>query len=283
MSRERTGFAIAVALALLGAAPGLDPEALLREGDEAFARGDFARAAALYEKAEVRATDPGLVAFNLAAAKYRLAEADGSPQALLEAEQAYRCCVEPGAPRRAAALYGLGNCLLLKAGDRDGATLKAAVECYDRCLREANPDEALADDVRYNRERARLALQQFLAQSGRPKEDRPSGEDDHNPERPDRSPLQNPNGDLGPDGQGGTQAGPAMVKPGPGQGPVQTDERPPGGQGTLPPVPDRADPAPLSPQDASAHLDIANRRILEERQAHRRGNVRPPAPAVRDW
>ena len=46
------------ALALLGAAPAADPEALLREGNEAFARGDFARAAALYEKAEVRATDP---------------------------------------------------------------------------------------------------------------------------------------------------------------------------------------------------------------------------------
>lgn len=282
MTLLRPLLAITLALSLLGAAQPPDPEALLREGNAAFARGDFARAAALYERAEVRATDPGLVAFNLAAAKYRLAESDGSPQALLEAEQAYRCCVEPGNPRRAAALYGLGNCLLLKAGDRDAATLKAAIECYDRCLRQASPDEALAADVRYNRERARLALQQLLAQSGRPKEDRPSGEDD-NPERPDRQPQQSPNGDLGPDGQGGTQAGPAMVKPGPGQNPVQTDERPPGGQGTLPPVPDRADPAPLSPQDAAAHLEQATRRILEERQAHRRGNVRPPAPTVRDW
>ena len=282
MTLLRPVLALTLALSLLGAAAAPDSEALLREGNAAFARGDFARAAALFERAEVRATDPGLVAFNLAAAKYRLAESDGSPQALLEAEQAYRCCVAPGNPRRAAALYGLGNCLLLKAGDRDAATLKAAIECYDRCLREAGPDEALAADVRYNRERARLALQQLLAQSGRPKEDRPSGEDD-NPERPDRQPQQNPNGDLGPDGQGGTQAGPAMVKPGPGQNPVQSDERPPGGQGTLPPVPDRADPAPLSPQDAAAHLELATRRILEERQAHRRGNLRPPAPTVRDW
>jgi hypothetical protein len=64
---------------------------------------------------------------------------------------------------------------------------------------------------------------------------------------------------------------------------VPSDERPPGGQGTLPPVPDRADPAPLSPQDAAAHLEQANRRILEERQTYRRGNVRPPAATVRDW
>ncbi len=282
MMTARLVLGLTLSLSLLGAASTPDPEALLREGNAAFVRGDFARAAALYEKAEVRATDPGLVAFNLAAAKYRVAEADGSPQALLEAEQAYRCCTEPGNPRRAAALYGLGNCLLLKAGDRDAATLKAAIECYDRCLREASPDAALTADARYNRERARLALQQLLAQSGRPKEDRPSGEDD-NPERPDRQPQQNPNGDLGPDGQGGTQAGPAMLKPGPGQSPVQSDERPPGGQGTLPPVPDRADPAPLSPQDAAAHLEQATRRVLEERQAHRRGNVRPPAPTVRDW
>ena len=41
-------------------------ETLLREGNEAFARQDYAGAAALYEQAWARTTDPARVAFNLA-------------------------------------------------------------------------------------------------------------------------------------------------------------------------------------------------------------------------
>src|SRR5262249_7461114 len=93
-----------LSLLLASAAPAATaPRPLLREGDAAFARGDHARAADLYEQAEVRASDPERVAFHLASAKYHLAEAEDSPSspALREAEQLYRCCLGPASPWRA--------------------------------------------------------------------------------------------------------------------------------------------------------------------------------------
>src|SRR5207237_10712639 len=91
---------VAGTLLLLGAAAAPAPEALLDEGDAAFARGDYAAAAALYERAEPRAHDPGRVALGLADAKYRLAEASGDPgPELAEAEQLYRACLDPAEPR----------------------------------------------------------------------------------------------------------------------------------------------------------------------------------------
>src|SRR5262249_28669437 len=114
------------AVLLLAAAPApgfADPEAALHAGNDAFARGDYAAAAACYGQAAARTTEPGLVAYSLAAAKYRLALAADDDRdrgrLLQEAERYYRCCVGPGDPRRARALYGLGNCLLLQAGGRD--------------------------------------------------------------------------------------------------------------------------------------------------------------------
>src|SRR5438128_209220 len=77
-----------ILLAVLGAAPIPDAETLLREGHTAFARGDYAEAASLYERAGLRATDPGVVAFNLAGAKYHLAiKTEGPSPELQEAEQ----------------------------------------------------------------------------------------------------------------------------------------------------------------------------------------------------
>src|SRR5262249_45410188 len=76
-----------VVLVLLGAAPAADPDALLRAGHAAFARGDLAAAAALYEQAEQRTTDPGLVAFGLAAVRLRLAGQANYPGPLAEAAQ----------------------------------------------------------------------------------------------------------------------------------------------------------------------------------------------------
>src|SRR5258708_5871173 len=104
---------LATALLALGASPRGQPdmESLLRQGNAAFARGDYAEAARLYEEAETRATDPGLVAFNLASAKYHLAvTGEGGATALSEAERLYRCCLARTDPRRPRALYGLGNC-----------------------------------------------------------------------------------------------------------------------------------------------------------------------------
>ena len=140
----------------------LDWQTLLRQGDAAYARGDYAAAATLYDQAGDRTTDPGLVAFDLAAAQYRLALASDADRAPLarEAEQSYRCCIAPGDTRRAQALYGLGNALLLRADGHDADALRAAVEAYQQCLTVSNIDNDLADNARHNLERARLLLLQ---------------------------------------------------------------------------------------------------------------------------
>ena len=73
-----------VSLSLLAAAPP-DWQTLLRQGDAAYGRGDYAAAAALYEQAQDRATDPGLAAMDFAAATIRLAEASEADRARLRA------------------------------------------------------------------------------------------------------------------------------------------------------------------------------------------------------
>lgn len=265
-----------------------DTEAQLRAGNEALRQGDYARAVSLYEQAEARATDPGLVAFNLATARYHLAlSGEGTPQTLAEAEQAYRCCVAPDDPRRARALYGLGNCLLLRAGGGttpDAAGLRAAVGCYEQCLRETKADGSLAADARYNVERARLLLAQVATDErsddssagNESKEPEPEGSDQRPPK------LEGP-GDAGKEGTPDSRSGAVPAKPEPGSQPIPTDTAPAPGAGNLPPIPDSSEPAPLSAQDAAEHLELAAARILEERQAHRRARARPTGSGVRAW
>jgi hypothetical protein len=67
-----------------------------------------------------------------------------------------------------------------------------------------------------------------------------------------------------------------------GPKPIETDTLPPG-EGHLPPVPDRADLPPLSPEDAAAHLEKAAKRIVEEAKSHRRAKMTPRPEGVPDW
>jgi hypothetical protein len=263
-----------------------DWETLLRQGDAAYAHGDFAAAAAAYEQAGDRTTDPGLVTFDLAAAQYQTALASDAerPRLAREAEQSYRCCIEPGSPRRARALYGLGNAILLRAGDRDADALKAAAECYEQCLAEKDLDAALADDARHNLERVRLLLLQIPPAPAHTK-DESSGDVPPKPqtaprENPgaQRNPLRDPSANMGkPDKRG------EPSKPEKGAKPVETDAPPAPGSGNLPPVPDGADLPPLTPQDAARHLELASQRIEEDYKAHRRAKAPAPAANVRDW
>jgi hypothetical protein len=284
--RGLTVLGILGTLLLTAAAPSRsDPEALLAQGHAAFARGDYAAAAALYECASVRATDPGQVTLALAAAKYHQAlEADGPSPALYEAETLYRCCVGPDDPRRPRALYGLGNCLMRKAAGRDAASLRTALACFDQSLQAAGDDTALSADATHNRERARLLLLQVLPQPGDSSEDRPPGNDNANPPpAPDHSPMGGAlEAQAGMDGRPDARTG-AAARPEQGSAPVQTDAPPPPGAGDLPPIPDQADLPPLSARDAAAHLERARQRIAQERRDYRRGRARSPAEGVRGW
>jgi tetratricopeptide (TPR) repeat protein len=277
---------ILIALSCVSAASSLDWQTLLRQGDAAYACGDYTAAASLYEQAGERTTDPGLVAFNLAAAQYRLALGSDADRVRLarEAEQSYRCCIEPGSSRRARALYGLGNALLLRAGDRDADALKAAVESYRQCLAETNLDDALADDARLNLERARLLLLQIPPPAA-PTKDESSGDV---PPKPQTSPRDTPGAQKNPKPDPSTSAAKPdksgdKTKPEVGTKPVETDAPPQPGSGHLPPVPDGADLPPLTAADAARHLELASQRIEEDYKAHRRSKAPAPAANVRDW
>lgn len=288
MTLRYVALAMTLLLASLAAAtPGDPTEALLRRGHAAFAHADYAAAADFYDRASLRATDPSRATLCLATAKYRLAEASGGQgRELHEAEQLYRSCLGPADARRPEALYGLGNCLLMKASGRDATAVRTALRCYDECLRAAK-DDALRADASYNRERAQLLLLQLAPPEGS-SEDRPL-DNDHQPPNTPQGPertqpgARSPEGDPGAEGKPEGKAGQVGVKPEPGQQPKPGEGDPPPGAGDLPPVPDQADLPPLSGRDARAHLEQAQQKIAQERQAHRRQAIRRPAETVPAW
>jgi tetratricopeptide (TPR) repeat protein len=282
MSRSRASMVGMLAVFVLGAAPGpSDQASLLEAGDAAFSRGDYALAAQLYARAESRSADPGRVSLGLAAAKYRLALENPvrSSSLLAEAEALYRCCLDPDDPRRAAALVGLGNCLVREAANRDAAAAWSAAERFSEA--ELAPDAGeLAGAARHNLQRARLLARQ-IPTAPPDKNDKPSSGDDSEQDRkpPDSSPQSQDPGD----GRDGRKSGARAEKADAGQSPTPADDSASPGKGELPPVPDRDGLPPLTPTEAREHLEQAARRIMEEGRLHRRVTARPPAPAVRDW
>jgi hypothetical protein len=260
-------------------------EQLLQEGHQAAVRGDYEKAAALYEQAEVYSTDPAEAAFYLAGAKYHLAmKIEGRSPELLEAEQWYRCCLESSDRRRPRALCGLGNCLLHKAGAHDETSVRAALTCYDQCLQSTGDDTALASDARYNREKARLLLLQFPPPANNSPGDRPPS-DDMNPYPPrfdNRHALPMPAGDQDEDTETDPNVSPGGTKPDEGTSATKNKEPPPG-KGNLPPIPDEVEAPPLSPHEAGEHLQLAARKVMLERQIHRRRSEEPSAASVKDW
>lgn len=289
LHRRRGSFApclLVFALLGLGASDRTDARSLLEEGHAAFARGDYAAAAALYEQAEIYSTDPAETAFYLASAKYQLAlKTEGPSPELREAEQLYRCCLRSSDPRRPHALYGLGNCLLRKVGERDIDGLRAAISCYDQCLQCAGEDAALAADARYNREKARLLLLQCQPPINGTASDRPPEDDPFpRPFRQDRPPLSFPNELSGPNGEGNARdAGTVDTAQGQGTGTDSSDQPPSPGKGNLEPIPDKVDVPPLSPHDAAEHLQSASKKVMQERQTHHRRVEPASATGVKDW
>jgi Ca-activated chloride channel family protein len=288
MTRSQPAVAAAAlaALIFLGAATITDPQTLMKDGDAAAARGDYATAAALYKKAEERTTEPTEVAYRLAVVKYQLAVEAGGGKDLYEAEELFRCCVGANNRRRPAALFGLGNCLLLKAKGRNLDLARAAVEAYEQSLQEVgNSDELNADDVRHNLERAKLLALQLLAPATRKDEQEPPNAPPDDKKPPKTSPSDpNPSGANDPTGSGkpDPRGKPLPIKPENGNKAIETPEAAPGA-GNLTPIPDIGEHAPLPPKEALSHLESATKRVLQERQTYRLLKARPVAPGVRDW
>lgn len=265
-----------LALVLIGAAPTPNLKDLLRQGNQAFAHKDYATAVALYTRAEPHASDPGHVAFNKAAALYEKGE-------FRQAERAYRCAIEGAVePRRSQARYGLATCLVRQGRELGPKALLEAVILYEQCLRQEEIDPDLATDARHNLELAKLLWLETQARAA----DRPDEgtNDDTQPKTTD------PPGKI-PE-TGGTDPGTGKpdprgkhmpVQPDKGTKPTPSNEPPGPGKGTLPPIPDDADLAPLSAEDAAAHLEQAAATIARERHTHRKLSVKPVAPGVKDW
>jgi tetratricopeptide (TPR) repeat protein len=272
----RVCWLVLFGLVLVGAAPALTPDDLVREGNAAFAAGEYETAVDRYTKAETHSTDPGLVAFNKATALYRL-------KRYAEAEKHFRACLSDAAgPRRARVLYGLGNSLLHLTDDRDVAALQEVVRCYELCLEQDDVDDALAADARHNLELAKLL---WLKAKAKREHDDPTKSDSRNdqPKPPDRQ--ERPGVGTHEPGPGKPRPRPDRVpaKLEPGQEPLPIDEPQQPGAGNLPPVPDTDELAPLPPEDVAAHLQRAAAQILRERREHQQRSVKPSAGNVKNW
>jgi len=284
MSRPAICSLLVVAFTL-AAAPTSDIEALLREGNMAFQRGDFATAVASYERAGLRTTEPSLVAFSLAAVKYRQAldNPEGRAKGLEEAEQYFRCCLSPIDPRRGRALDYLGACLLHQALDGQSSRAHEAAGLLEKCLLEPGLDERTIAEARHN-----LALARLLAAQTPPpppasqrSDEPPDGEqrNDSKSKEPPRATEvgPKPNGDpagVRPDPRGTT--GDAKYDLGrTGADPRSTNP----GRERMFHNPDGDETFPADVRN----LKEAFERILAEQQTYKRKKMTPPAPGVKDW
>src|SRR5262249_34392419 len=110
---------------LLAASPFSDAEDLLHQGNTAFARGDYETALGYYRQAEGQIADPGLLAFNEAAALYKLGR-------YREAEIHYWLARQDAAGERLArVLYDLGNAVFQQASSKDVPLLQRAIGFYE--------------------------------------------------------------------------------------------------------------------------------------------------------
>lgn len=269
--RWGTGLLISMLVILLGAK---EPEDWVREGNAAFARGDYRAALAFYEQAEGRTSDPGRVAFNKAAAFYQLEE-------FAAAADEYRRCLEDATGvRRVQALYGLGNAFAqLGRGRSDESAislLEQAIQSYQACLAEAatlDPavHEVCATTWTYASENLQTVRSWLQKKQAELAQQPPLVENGGRAQSPRLEPEPGPPMDL-------------QIDPGrepPGGTPQPTEQHRPG-KGNLP-LREAGDAEPFDPDRAEEYLREAMERL---RQA--RAQRPPPGGAVdpqrvRDW
>lgn len=279
MRRAAIGLSLLVVLAAASPKDDRAPDDLIRAGNAAVLRGDFAAADKLYEAAEDRTQDPGLVAFNKGYAHFHRREYD-------KAEQHYtRALDDRDAPpdRRANALYNRGVCQLRVGGL---GKLRSAIDSFERCLA-AHPEAALAADARHNLELAKLLWVEARAKErtkplpGDPADDQPPQPLPPRPEMNQYDPF-GPDG-TGPDAgsryAGGAEPGGAAPK---GATPRGTDQTT-GGKGHQP-VLSNADKLPdWTDRQVREYLDGLSGRLARERRGNAVLTAPAERPAVKDW
>ncbi|HEX3146843.1 MAG TPA: hypothetical protein VHR66_02005 [Gemmataceae bacterium] len=253
----------------------------LREGNDAFVRGEWEGAESLYAQAEERADDPGLVAFNKGAALYRRGD-------FRRAELSFRRCLGDAAipeERRGRALYNLGNCLVRQAGETDVKQLQSAIECYEMSLL-ARVDDGLKTDAGYNLEVAKLLWAK--ARARRPAGERdPEWDESPDAKRPPDAPKspKDPGAEAAGNGQKNTEPAPKLeLGKGPEAGttPKESQKTAPGA-GNLPVLPDNGVVESLTIEDARTALKRAELRLQRERRKLREDAAQGERPRNNDW
>jgi tetratricopeptide (TPR) repeat protein len=270
-----------LAVVLVSAGPATVPDDLIRQGNDAIARGDIDTAEGLYQQAEERADDPGLVAFNKGIALYRHGD-------FRRAELSFRRTLGDAsipADRRERALYNLGNSLVREAGDTDVKLLQAAIESFELVLRESS-DDGLRRDAGHNLEIAKLLWAK--ARARRPANERdPNWDEPRDPNRPPPDPSKKEDSGNDSTNEGskipetGTKIDPGKG-PDPGVAPKETPKAVPG-QGSLPVLPDTGEVPSLSQEDARTELKRTADRLQRERQKLREEAASGERIRANDW
>jgi Ca-activated chloride channel family protein len=258
-----------IALGLISAADPPEVEAVVRRGDDAFARQKFDEARIHYEKAEGLTGDPGRLSFNLGASYYQLGR-------YREAIECYRRSLEdesmPGA-RQARAWFYLGNATLQQAGD-DAGQLADAVKAYRAALFLLPAQSDLLVPARHNLE---LAQVRWL----KAKERQPVKKTD---------PLKDPDKSKAPNEKDPKKTTTVLVPIDPIKNakPEQSEDVPKDAKSKdvhaagLLVLPDVDKVVPIAPQTTSATLEKEARRIAEERRQQRHPTG-PPRLTTKDW
>lgn len=283
---SKTSLMIVLSILISGAASHRAEFDLVRQGNEAFAKGDFQTALNLYRQAEETIADPGLVAFNKATAFYHLGQ-------FRDAEQHYRLALEDGEipkDRRLRALYNLGNSLLRQAGEQDEQRLRDAIRCYELCL-DGRPDEPLRRDAAKNEELAKVLWNK--ARAGKTK--RPPPNADSPPESQPPEPKKQHAAKKGDDTESGTQnkngknVKDKKIDKEPDDSekskddPRETGPAPKPAPSRVPVIPDTDQLEPRSAEDTRLSLQAAESRLKKERQRNRQDLAIPEIPSGRDW
>jgi Ca-activated chloride channel family protein len=224
----------------------------LRRGDSALAAGRPEQALTWYKKAEGRAQDPGLLAFNEGVALAALGR-------YREAELHFQWCLSDAAgERRVRALYNLGTCLVRRCAGRERAAMQAAVTAFQQAQDAMTPTDTLADSVRENLAIAKDLLAQLPAEQPAAPGDGPSSE----PEKPATT--------TQPGQSEVAKSRPEKNVTANGELPKSTDQAGPPVKGNLPPLADNDELTPITPQDFDEHL----RRVVERVTAAKHDRLR---------
>jgi tetratricopeptide (TPR) repeat protein len=258
-------------LFLAAAAPPMTdtPGELIRRANAALRAGDpdsVAIAAQLYDAAEERSTDPGLVAFNRAAVLF---EQKNYSKAVRDYDRVLEDASCP--PERAArAWYNRGTCLLNLGGNID--VYRSAIACFENALDNPAADQEVKDRAPHNLELAKLRWNEERKKAAKPEEESPNKRPPPEEDRQPRSDPEKSKGGLEPDGQelgdpGAQKTGPQpqpVPQTGTGAKPTQAEQNVAANNPNLQAPEDKDEVQKLSPEEAREYMkETAKRRKRE--------------------